>query len=81
LFLKSILIVEMPEVNLPILISILEEIDDNLYLVWEGVQNYDLIPIIEKQRGKLANLIKTIRAICPDAPPKQLAPQYRLHSN
>jgi hypothetical protein len=71
----------MPGVNLVVLINLLEEIDDNLYLVWEGLQNYDLIPIIERQRGKLANLINSIRIICPEAPPKQLAPQHRLHSN
>jgi hypothetical protein len=71
----------MPEVNLIVLITLLEKIDDNLYLVWEGVQNYDLIPIIEQQRGKLTNLIKSLRSICPNAPLKQLVPQYRLHTN
>jgi len=50
----------MPSLNIQALITLLEEIDMNLGLIWSDCQNYDLLPPLEEQRRKLMNIIQTL---------------------
>jgi len=59
-------ILEMPsedkkgKLNIEFLIIILEDIDENLSLIWSECQNYDILQDIEDQRRKLRNVINTL---------------------
>jgi hypothetical protein len=48
------------KLNIEFLISILEDIDENLSLIWSECQNYDLLEAIEAERRKLRNVINTL---------------------
>jgi hypothetical protein len=48
------------KLNIEFLISILEDIDENLSLIWSECQNYDLLEAIEAERKKLRNVINTL---------------------
>ena len=59
-------ILEMPsedkkgKLNIEFLIIILEDIDENLSLIWSECQNYDLLDLIQEERRKLRNVINTL---------------------
>lgn len=48
------------KLNIKLLITILEDIDENLSLIWSECQNYDILQDIEDQRRKLRNIINTL---------------------
>lgn len=48
------------KLNIKLLITILEDIDDNLSLIWSECQNYDILQDIEDQRKKIRNIINTL---------------------
>jgi hypothetical protein len=48
------------KLNIEFLITILEDIDENLSLIWSECQNYDLLEAIEGERRKLRNIINTL---------------------
>ena len=50
----------MPRVNVKVLISHLEDIDNNLSVIWGMIQNYEILEAIEKQRVHLRNIIDTL---------------------
>lgn len=53
----------MPRLNIQILIDRLEEIDAQLSLIWEELQNYDLITALESQRVKLRSIIDSLEIL------------------
>ena len=48
------------KLNIEFLIIILEDIDENLSLIWSECQNYDLLDLIQEERRKLRNVINTL---------------------
>jgi hypothetical protein len=48
------------KLNIEFLITILEDIDEKLSLIWSECQNYDLLDAIEGERRKLRNVINTL---------------------
>ena len=48
------------KLNIEFLITILEDIDENLSLIWSECQNYDLLDLIQEERRKLRNVINTL---------------------
>jgi phage regulator Rha-like protein len=50
----------MPRININVLISHLEEIDNNLSVIWGMIQNYEILEAVEKQRRHLRNIIDTL---------------------
>jgi len=57
---KSLPHLRMPSLNVNVLITHLEEIDNNLSIIWGELQNYELIEALEKQRVRLRNIIDTL---------------------
>jgi hypothetical protein len=51
----------MPRLNISLLIEHLEELDENLGMIWGLVQNYEILEAIEQQRRKLNQIIDTLR--------------------
>lgn len=51
----------MPRLNISLLIEHLEELDENLGMIWGLVQNYEILEAIEQQRRKLHKIIETLR--------------------
>lgn len=48
------------KLNIEFLITILEDIDENLSLIWSECQNYDLLDLIQNERRKIRNIINTL---------------------
>jgi len=48
------------KLNVEFLITILEDIDENLSLIWSECQNYDLLDLIQNERRKIRNIINTL---------------------
>jgi hypothetical protein len=48
------------KLNIEFLITILEDIDENLSLIWSECQNYDLLDLIENERRTIRNIINTL---------------------
>lgn len=51
----------MPRLNISLLIEHLEELDENLGMIWGLVQNYEILEAIEQQRRKLNQIIDTLK--------------------
>jgi hypothetical protein len=50
----------MPELNIDKLIEYLNDIQMELYAVWEISKNNDITQIIERERSRIFNLIQTL---------------------
>ena len=53
----------MSRLNIQILIDRLEEIDNQLSMIWDELQNYDLITALDSQRVKLRAIISTLETL------------------
>jgi len=51
----------MPRLNISLLIEHLEELDENLGMIWGLVQNYEILEAIEQQRRKINQIIDTLK--------------------
>jgi hypothetical protein len=50
----------MPKLNIEVLISHLEDIDEKLGILWAECQNYDLLSGLEEERKHLRRIIETL---------------------